>query len=166
MNKEINKLSNGDFEIAVESSLEWMPTTIGGMSMIGVMGDAPHHRGNYFWLQAGPRIVNFWAENLEAAEEKFNLRGKVRVRVYEEDQLSYGLIEDDRIPEEWYAKKLCFTGTYRPSLDIIKDMYNRIGDPDNNIEEYSDPVTYYKKLGHDYDPATGRITYYVNDISR
>jgi hypothetical protein len=119
---------------------------VGTMSLIGTGHSRPVSWGNYFWLSKGPRIVNFWAENLESAVSLFLSDGMVRVRVYTDGDKDFGLIDDDRIPEDWYYKKLCFTGGYLPSEAILKDMYEYSGTIEE-MEQHTDPVSYYAKKG-------------------
>ena len=121
------------------------------MSCIGVGGSPPHAWGNYFAL--GPiRVLNMWWENLEAADKRFNLGGIVRARVYSE----WCLIDDDRIPKEWYYNKLCFTGSRAPSKEIAKDMYEFLGDPANEYEQFENPHEYHRKRGGEYKEVDGR----------
>jgi hypothetical protein len=123
--------------------------SIGIMSLVGVSGTPPHLFGNYFGLADGPRVVNFWAENLKAAKSRFLSDGMVRVRQYTEGQKKWVLIDDDRIPSDWYYDKLCFTGSIRPPIEILEDMYKFHGDPNFELEKYTDPVSYYNKRGMD-----------------
>jgi hypothetical protein len=121
-------------------------TDIGEQSLIGVMGEAPYSWGNYFGLSGGPRIVNFWAENLRIANRKFKLNGMVNIREYG----GQAIIADDRIPKEWYYDKLCFTGSSQPSIEVITDMMSYHGDPNNEILQFTDPKAYWDIRGYDY----------------
>ena len=134
---------------------ETLSTRIAGQSLIGVMGTPPFSHANYFWLVDGPRVINFWSENLQAADWVFGLEGKVNVRRYREDGRDFCIIADERIPKEWYHNKLCFTGGHLPSLEVIRDMYSYHGDPDNEFEQYSDPEAYWQKRGHAYVSKEG-----------
>lgn len=140
-----------------------LPTAIGLQSLVGIGGKAPHGWGNYFDLAYGPRIANFWAENLTAADREFNLGGQVKVRVYTYKmphfQADIGIIADERIPAEWYYDKLCFTGGFVPPLDILRDMYSYHGDPDNEIEKFENPEKYWTDRGANY--RNGIISYSV-----
>jgi hypothetical protein len=134
---------------------EYISTKIGSTSLVGTMGKPPHSFGNYFCLQnvynKPCRVVNFWAENLEAADKEFNLNGKVKVRQYLHIAEPILLLVDDwRIPKSWYYNKLCFTGTTLPSIDVLKDMFNHVGDESNELERYTDPESYYLKRGQKY----------------
>jgi hypothetical protein len=150
---------------------EILPIQCGVMSLIGACGEKPLSWGNYFWLRNGPRVANFWWENLEAADKKFKLDGQVKVRRYQlnadaNDKRERGgdwcLIDDDRIPKEWYHNKLCFTGGWPPSIEILQDMYSYLGDPDNELLQYTDPKTYWEAKGGSYN--NGVITMkLVND---
>ena len=128
---------------------------VGPMSLIGVRGTPPHPHGNYFWLVDGPRVVNMWAENLKAAARRFNL---VEVsgwwwgdpeRDWARDS-GWFLVDDPRIPDGWTQLKLCFTGGRRAPLDVATEMYGVLGDPHNELEEWTDPVGYWKKRGWIY----------------
>lgn len=146
---------------------EYVSTAIGGMSLIGVGGKPPHSWGNYFSLWDGPRVLNFWAENLTAADEQFNLGGKVKIRRYRDENRDVCIIDDPRIPKEWYYNKLCFTGSGGGvSFEIAKDIYEYLGDPDNELERFTDPVSYYKKRGGTYHPGTGIVSYEVKATAR
>lgn len=131
------------------------PIECAGMSLIGVSKRSfPVGWGNYFWIvspkRESIRIFNFWWENLERANKEFDLKDKVNVRVYNNDGSLCGLIDDKRIPLEWYYNKLCFTGFGRPAREIGKDMYDYLGDPDNEYEQFVDPKSYYEKRGYTY----------------
>ena len=141
---------------------EMLPIKCGTMSLIGAMGERPLSWGNYFWLQAGPRVANFWWENLEAADTQFSLGGMVKVRRYRiasenNRPADYCLIDDDRIPKDWYYNKLCFTGTYPPPIEVIEDMYAYLGDPNNELEQYINPESYWEK--HDATYKNGIIIF-------
>lgn len=172
MNNDIDKLDNGDFKVKNPKTIGdytvknvYVSTKIGGQSLVGVSGEAPHSWGNYFSLREGSRVVNFWSENLEAANLQFGLNGHVKVRKYTSSlKISYVLIDDARIPADWYYNKLCFTGCYSPPIDVIKDMFDYLGDPDNEFEKYTDPESYYFKRGKKYT-STG-YSYSISDIDQ
>ena len=137
-------------------TFEYIPAKVGMMSLIGPGRERPTTWGNYFWFAKGPsgswedgyRCVNFWAENLNTLVERGVLQdGLVKVKVYDK---KWALVLDDRIPENWYHYSLCFTGCYRPSLEIIKDMFATRGDPENHQEEFTDPVAFHAKHGRVY----------------
>lgn len=103
---------------------------VGGMSLVGVGYERPCSWGNYFTLRGNPeyRVVNFWAENLDTLVSTGVLTdGMVNIKIYDD---KWCLILDDRIPDNWYHYSMCFTGGYRPDLDIIKDMFATRGDPE------------------------------------
>jgi Major capsid protein Gp23 len=142
-------------------TIEEVPIKCGGMSLIGVGRERPTSWGNYFWLDNNGeqiRVLNMWWENLEYADIYFNLGGKVLIRKYVDttktplkyDGIAYALIIDTRIPPDWYYNKLCFTGCYPPLFPILKDMYEYLGDPTNELEQFTDPVSYYAKRGGEY----------------
>lgn len=140
-------------------------------SLIGVHGSLPHSWGNYFWLADGPRISNFWAENLNAAKEEFLFDGLVEVVEWKFDVSVGGdgkwpsepahiaIIHDERIPASWYYNKLCFTGGFRPPLNIAKEMFEVLGgDPTDELEQWTDPKSYYAKRGGEWHES-GLVTY-------
>ena len=140
---------------------EVIPIKIGFTSQVGICmppNDEPASWGNYFELidpqnkenYMGIRVVNFWAENLKLANKRFALNNNVKIRRYSD----ICLIDDERIPINFYYNKLCFTGNGVPSLDIVRDMYNYLGDPDNEIEKYESPETHYAKKGGIYKDGT------------
>lgn len=92
-------------------------TTISGSSLIGVIGKIPVSWGNYFWLESGHRVVNFWAENLEALGLT-----EVECEEYEYNGAKFAVITDKRIPEDYYYKGLCFTGGKWVSPEILQSM--------------------------------------------
>lgn len=101
---------------------------------------------------------NFWAENLKAAVPLFLTDGKVRVRYYEwvnknNLRLSGVVIDDSRIPRDWYYSKMCFTGSWLPPLEIAQDIYSIHGDPTNELEKWTDEDAYYKKRGYEVRKA-------------
>lgn len=103
-----------------------IPYKCGGHSLIGALGTPPFSHGNYFYLKhkGEPiRVGNMWLENLEHALEHFLEDKLVNIVIYRENNNSWCLIHDERIPENYYVKKLCWTGSSPPSIDILKDMY-------------------------------------------
>lgn len=142
-----------------KGELKVVPAKVGGQSLIGVGGEAPHRWANYFWLASGERVVNMWAENLEAAVPRFLDDGMVHIRRYEDNGAVYAMIVDDRIPEEWLYNKLCFTGTRLPSPEVALDMYSYYGDPDFEYEQFTDRRSYYAKRGGNFNEGGGFISY-------
>lgn len=152
-----------------------VPIRYGCQSLIGTLSTRPVDWGNYFSLIVGEenadvRIANMWAENLKDAESKF-LDGEVELTIYQHQKedgrtLSWALVTDDRIPDDYLYNKLCFTGTSSPPADIITDMFDIVGDPDGELEQYIDPISYYSKKGNmEYNPETGiiRVSYKKGD---
>lgn len=144
---------------------EWVKPVVGSMSLIGVCGEPPHAHANYFSLECGSRVLNFWAENLEAAVKKFNI-DEIRIRRYTGEGFDVCLIDHPHIPKEWYLDHLCFTGSRVPPLEVLEDIF-WFGQFDcfvpfrNDIEMFSNPVEYYAKKGAKYDPKTGIISFAV-----
>lgn len=134
---------------------------IGMHSLIGVLGEAPHAHGNYFALSCGSRVLNFWAENLEAAVKQFNLN-EIWVRRYKGEGFDVCLIDDSNIPDDWYLKELCFTGCATPPIEVLSDIFWFGGNHyarkfKNDIERFTNPASYYNKKGLKYvqDPESG-----------
>jgi hypothetical protein len=148
---------------------ERVAAIVGCMSLVGVGKSYPISWGNYFWFnEPAYRCVNFWAENLEALVKNKTLEdGMVDCVVFvEPTKGKYAVIDDKRIPKDWYYNKFCFTGGYRPSLEIAREMYSIHGDPTNELEKWTDPVSYHAKRNETYDPKTGTVTIYCNAPSR
>lgn len=144
---------------------EYVAPVVGGMSLVSVRGNPPHAHANYFWLECGSRVLNFWAENLEAAVKQFGLK-KVAIRRYKGHGYDVCLIDEPSIPKEWYLTKLCFTGSKIPPLEILEDIF-QFGDTtplgfENELEQFTDPASYYAKKGWSYDPKTGIVSIPVN----
>jgi len=136
-----------------------VPARVGQMSLIGVSGEAPYSWGNYFWLLSGERVVNMWAENLEAAVVRFLTDGMVHIRRYETGRGAFAVIVDERIPENWLYNKFCFTGGGLPDAEVARDMYSYYGDPTNEIERFTDQRSYWAKRGGRFNEAGGWISY-------
>ena len=145
----------------MKSNIMKIPAAVGTRSLIGVGKQRPCSWGNYFWFDGinyrdkGWRVLNMWAENLQDAKEKFLEDGMVQIRTYEYEDKKFCIIDDDRIPEDYYYNKLCFTGYYRPSAEVAKEIFDYLGDPDNEYEQYVDPVKYWDDRGWVYNPETG-----------
>lgn len=145
---------------------EYVAPVVGGMSLVGVHGKPPHAHANYFWLQCGSRVLNFWAENLQAAVKEFSL-DDVKIRRYKGEGYDVCLIEDARIPKHWYLRKLCFTGGSIPPINVLEDIFNYAEHHyllavENELEQFTDPASYYAKKGWGYDPKTGIVSIPVN----
>lgn len=132
-----------------------IPVRVCERSLIGVGRDRPCSWGNYFWTVINGRsvrVLNMWAENLEAAEHRFLPDGLVKVRHYYsgDDKPQFCLVIDERIPAHWRYDKLCFTGGYRPSVEQARDMYGYLGDSSFEFEQFTDPKSYYAKRGGEW----------------
>lgn len=144
-----------------------VPIHQGGMSLIGVGNERPCSWGNYFGLiieNKEVRVLNMWWENLEHAHKEYLKGDDVQIRLYSQGDGSHTrrwcLIDDERIPKNYYYNKLCFTGFGGgTSKEVARDMYDYLGDPDYEFERFVDPVSYYKKRGGDYNPETGIVSY-------
>lgn len=142
----------------MNGELMMVRAAVGMMSLVGVHGEAPHAWGNYFSLAyTDLRVLNFWAENLEAAvQQGFLHDGQVQVRAWEWEtphgKRKACIIEDERIPKDWYYNKLCFTGGPWPPMEIAKQMYEILGDPDNEFEQFTDPELYHARRGGIWNP--------------
>ena len=140
---------------------EWVRPVVGGMSLVGVHGKPPYAHANYFWLDCGSRVLNFWAENLEAAVKQFNI-DEVHIRRFKGEGFDVCLIDDARIPLDWYLKELCFTGSKIPPIEVLEDIFwfgeNGFRQFKNDLEMFTDPASYYAKKGWGYHPETGVVT--------
>lgn len=138
---------------------------VGMQSLIGAFGKPPLSWGNYFSFHEGPRCANMWTENLKAAVETGMLSNvMVQCAVWSQPDPNpsrtpneFAIVIDERIPKEWLYQKLCFTGGWGPTTEIAREMYELIGDPDNELEKFTDPVSYYEKRGDFYDPKSGVV---------
>ena len=152
--------------ITIETKL--IDAKVTGESLIGTGYERPVSRGNYFWVKEG-RVMNMWAENLEhLVKTKVLSDKKVEVNIYTdiETKRSWVLIVDARVPVDYLYNKLCFTGYYRPPLAVAEHVFSIVGDPNNEIELWHDPVEYYKKRGSTYNPKTGIIFTRIEPKSR
>lgn len=145
----------------MKSDIMKIPAVVGSMSLIGVGKQRPCSWGNYFWIggtswqDEGWRVLNMWAENLNRARENFLEDGLVQIRTYEYDNKKFCIIDDERIPDDYYYNTLCFTGYYMPSVEVAKEIFDYLGDPGNEFEQYTDPVKYWDDRGWIYDPESG-----------
>lgn len=141
-----------------------VPAIVGSMSLIGTGRDRPVSWGNYFYLEQPDkedrneryrclRVLNFWAENLKDAVEKFLPDGLVQIYDYG----NHCLIMDERIPDEWYYHGICCTGGYVPRKEVLEEIKTLIKDPKNTIEEFLDPDKYYADRGWSWDKRTGIV---------
>lgn len=137
-----------------------IPADVGMMSLIGVRSPFPVGWGNYFWFSRecnppeiqteayeGIRCLNMWAENLREAKNRFLHDGMVKVRIYSEGLRHWCIVVDKRIPSDWLYNTLCFTGGYRPPREACYDIYQILGDPNNEMEQFEDAEMYYAKRG-------------------
>lgn len=143
--------------------IEIVPAIVGMRSLVGVGKDRPVRFGNYFslWDEEEKdtfqhiRVLNFWAENLQYAVSTGLLQDrKVKIVLYPKQQ---AIIFDERIPESWYYNKLCFTGSYMPEKEVAREIYDIVGDPNNEYEQFEDPKSYYEKRGMYYDAENGIV---------
>lgn len=144
--------------ITIETKL--IDAKVTGQSLIGTGRERPVSWGNYFEVQEG-RVMNMWAENLEHLVDTGVLQdGKVEVNIYTDidKERSWVLVIDERVPVDYLYNKLCFTGYYMPPIEVAEHVFSIVGDPNNEIEQWTDRVSYYKKRGSEYNPETGIIT--------
>lgn len=151
----------------IQKTILRAPAKIGQMSCVGVYGNPPFGWGNYFWLlEPNVRVLNFWAENLKAAREQLLVDGEVQIIRWEWDvqtkdgprHRSCCIIQDDRIPVGWYYNKCCFTGDYLPPVEVAKEIYEILGDPTNELEQFTDPEMYHARRGGMYH-TSGAVVY-------
>ena len=139
----------------------YITTRVTGNSLVGVGKQRPTPRGNYCTVadmdgKTDIRVLNMWAENIRHADLAYDLGGKMMAYVYD----CYAIVVDHRIVDEGYFyNKLCTTGCGAPPVEVMQEFYDILGDPTNEMERYSDPVSYYAKQGGRYDPKTGWVTF-------
>jgi hypothetical protein len=91
----------------MQGKVEYYRPEVGEMSLINARSQPPVGWGNYFWLHCGPRVLNMWAENLKHSVMQGCIPdNKLRVIDYGE----YCIVDDNRIPDEYYYNTLCYTG--------------------------------------------------------
>lgn len=143
-----------------------VPVDIAMHSLVGIHGRAfPLSFGNYFALEGTTpgsilRVANFWAENLVEASRQFLEDGMVRIVMWSWTEMDRGssktynasicVIDDERIPPDWYYNQMCFTGGKRPPLEVATEMYAIRGDETYELERFIDPEMYYAKRGEVY----------------
>lgn len=133
--------------------VKYIPARVGGMSLVGVGKERPCSWGNYFWFSRsydggvfeGVRCLNMWAENLNTARERFLPDGMVKVMTWKTERCEYAIVIDDRIPKEWRYDKCCYTGCYRPPIEVATEIYETLGDPDFEMEWWTDPEMYHAR---------------------
>lgn len=161
-----------------------IPAVVGVMSLVGVGNDYPLSWGNYFdfapedrrtMFYTSIRCLNFWAENLNEARKRFLPDGKVNVILYTAEPTQgswedkdghhtieylprWAIVDDERIPKDWYYNKLCFTGGRKPPKEFAEEIYRILGDPNNEFEQYTDPKSYWAKRGGTYH-ENGCVSY-------
>jgi hypothetical protein len=147
-------------QIPVLGKVERVTATVGSMSLMGTSAKRPVNWGNYFWLrQNDSRVVNFWAENLVSAKGLFLPDSLVKVVTYGKKDCKWSIVFDERIPLNWYYPKLYFTGCLRMPREFAAEAYDLMGgDPENELEFWDDPVSYYAKRGGTYN-SNGTVFY-------
>lgn len=101
---------------------EYFEPKVGMMSLVGIIGgNFPLSFGNYFSLEGGPYIANFWAENLEEWVNQNPDCGKIKVAIVNDKNHSIGVIVDERL-QDWANKKLCVTGQGWGTVEICKKV--------------------------------------------
>lgn len=125
-----------------------IPSAIGWQSLIGVGPHRPCSHGNYFSFLEGPRCLNMWAENLQHLINEEIIDGHIECLV--DSDIKFAVVIDDRVPKDFINKKLCFTGGPGADLEVMKELYDFIGDPDNEFEQFSDPKKYWEDRGWEY----------------
>ena len=99
------------------------------------------------------RVVNMWKENLQDAMDKFIDDAEVRMRLYSS---GFCVIDDDRIPEDYYYRKMHFKYASFDQEEI-KHAYDTYGDPTNEYEQFTNPRIYYARRGEVY--SNGNVTF-------
>lgn len=137
-------------------------TYVVGTSLIGVWGEPPHAWANYCWIaKKGAsrgeqfKVLNMWAENIEAAVKQFNIGDTMEALVYQ----NAAIIIDSRIPLDWRYDKLCFTGgsgindASDPIDEVMGEAYEYLGDKNNEVEQFTNPILYYARRGQVYQAS-------------
>lgn len=116
----------------VDIRLTTFPAVIGFRSLVGICSsNYPLSFGNYFSISKGPRIINMWAENLEEWLCRTNQKD-IQCRVFTWKDFSLGLVEDDRIPQDWLNKDPCITGSGWGSAELCIEVHKYLGKPLGN----------------------------------
>lgn len=143
-----------------------LPAVVGWKSLVGVGKIRPCVWGNYFSLhgkdaRTSPRVVNMWAENMTHLVDTGVLEdGMIEGKLFSYTDRHWFVVTDPRVPLEYLYNKFNFTGYYRPPLEIAMEMYAHYGDPTNELEQWTDPVSYYGKRGAEYNPDKGLVITY------
>lgn len=145
---------------------QMLPTRISGSSLVGI-GDThrPVSFGNYCYV-GNPewRIYNMWMENIEAAEEKFRLGGRMKCLTFEDGHHRSAVVIDSRIPKDWKQTELCFTGYGKPPLDVFDEYMAALGgDPEGQREQFTNPKAYWERRGWTYNEKTGTLSRVIRE---
>ena len=89
-----------------------LATDVTTVTLVGFFGEYPRERGNCFSVsvegERNYRIINFNHENLEKLIEDGVISFPIKISKLGE---GIAIIADERIPDEWYSKRLCETCT-------------------------------------------------------
>lgn len=132
-----------------------IPAQVGLVSLVGVSGkEYPYKFGNYFSFYnhgLSIRCLNMWAENLKEARVRFLDDGYVGGYLFSGVDRSWFIVSDSRIPDGWVNENLYWCGCSVPNdLELIKEMYSIYGDPNNELEQFTNPLEYHRKRGEEY----------------
>jgi hypothetical protein len=130
----------------IKKERQMVKPRVGMMSCVGVSGEPPYSWGNYFSLARGPRVVNMWAENLEAIVKEKGLEEievlefthseveREDVVVKQEGGVSVELVPerlcfvvDERIPQEYLYEGVCVTGFGGLSREMYEALLDHAG---------------------------------------
>lgn len=106
-------------------------TDVGAHSLIGIFGDPPYDHANYFnFVDPNVRCANMWMENLDHLCQTGVLDGMVEVEMWQYQDRSWAVVDDDRVPDEYLNGEPCWTGYGAPPEPIREVMKQRYGWPD------------------------------------
>jgi hypothetical protein len=128
--------------------------------------------GNYFWftdpngLSIDSRCLNMGLESMKEASRRFLNYQNIKVVRYTELKRGYSwsIVVDTRIPKDWLWPHLYWTGANVPCMEILLDMYAEVGDPTFELEQFTNPASYWEKRGGHY--SNGWVSIQVGGKSK
>lgn len=101
-----------------------LATDVNTVTLVGYLGSYPRENGNCFSVSVEGetedcRIINFNYENLEQLMEDGVVSFPIKISKLQ-DRIA--IIADERIPNEWYSKRLCETCTPSNLLPITQRL--------------------------------------------
>lgn len=101
-----------------------LATSVTTVTLVGYFGDYPREKGNCFSVSVEGetqdcRIVNFNYENLDKIMKDGVISFPLKISKLA-DRIA--IIADERIPNEWYSKRLCETCTPSDLLPVTQRL--------------------------------------------